>query len=223
MTPNNIANMAALAGLNIVALTDHNSSKNCPAFFAAARKAGIVAVAGMELTTAEEIHMICLFEHLDECMAFNEEVDTCRTMLKNKADIFGEQLILDKDDNIIGFDEHLLPIATSIPLEDVPRMVSKYNGICYPAHIDRASTSITSVLGTIPDTPSFKMAEIYDIEKLDDFKTKHPSLNDMMVITCSDAHYLWDIRDKSAYFELEDEPYSSDYIRQRLFEKLRGI
>lgn len=223
MTPNNIANMAALAGLNIVALTDHNSSKNCPAFFAAARKAGIVAVAGMELTTAEEIHMICLFEHLDECMAFDKEVEQYRTMIENKTEIFGEQLILDESDNIIGYDEHLLPIATSIPLEDVPGLVSKYNGICYPAHIDRASTSIISVLGAIPDTPSFKMAEIYDIEKLDDFKMKYPLLKDMNVITCSDAHYLWDIRDKSAYFELEDEPYSSYYIRQRLFEKLRGI
>ena len=223
MTPNNIANMAALAGLNIVALTDHNSSKNCPAFFTAARKAGIVAIAGMELTTSEEIHIVCLFEHLDDCMAFDKRVETHRTMLKNKVEIFGEQLILDADDNVIGYDEHLLPIATSISLEDVISLVSMHNGICYPAHIDRASNSITSVLGTIPDNPSFKLAEIYDLDKLDDFKSRYPTLENKSILTSSDAHYLWDIRDKSAYFELEDEPYSSDYIRKRLFEKLRGL
>ena len=71
-TPNNIAGMATLCGLNIVALTDHNSCKNCPAFFAAAKKYGIIPIAGMELTTSEDIHIVCLFEncfsHFGACL-----------------------------------------------------------------------------------------------------------------------------------------------------------
>ncbi|MBQ8415285.1 MAG: PHP domain-containing protein, partial [Clostridia bacterium] len=96
MTPNNIAGMAALAGLNIVALTDHNSARNCPAFFAAAKKQGIIPVAGMELTTAEDIHMVCLFEHLENALAFNDAVDTFRIRIPNRVDIFGEQLLTDE-------------------------------------------------------------------------------------------------------------------------------
>ncbi len=222
MTPNNIANMATLAGLNIVALTDHNTSKNCPAFFKAARRAGIVPVAGMELTTAEEIHIVCLFEHLEDCMNFDEEVYSRRTMLKNKVEIFGEQLLTDENDCIIGNDDYLLPIATSISLDEVPDLVNKHNGICYPAHIDRTSNGIISVLGTIPETPEFRLAEFYDISKLDRYRSDYPMLNDFKILAGSDAHYLWDIKDKDDYFELEDEPYSSNLIRHRLFEKLKG-
>ena len=71
MTPGNIAGMAVLNGLDIVALTDHNSSKNCPAFFAQAKAQGIIPVAGMELTTAEDIHMICLFRTLEDALSFH--------------------------------------------------------------------------------------------------------------------------------------------------------
>ena len=93
MTPNNLAGMAALAGLNIMALTDHNSSRNCPAFFAAAKKNGIIPVAGMELTTAEDIHVVCLFEHLEDALSFNDEVDDRRILIRNRPDIFGDQMI----------------------------------------------------------------------------------------------------------------------------------
>ena len=97
MTPANIAGMATLAGLNIVALTDHNTTKNCPAFFKAAKQNGIIAVAGMELTTAEDIHIVCLFEKLSEALSFGEEIEKHRIRIKNRPDIFGDQLIVDED------------------------------------------------------------------------------------------------------------------------------
>ena len=120
MTPANIAGTAALAGLNLVALTDHNTVKNCPAFFKAARKYGIVAIAGMELTTSEDIHIVCIFEKLQEALMFGEEIDKHRTLIKNKAEIFGRQQILDEEDNVVGEEEHLLINATDISIEDVP-------------------------------------------------------------------------------------------------------
>ena len=132
MTPNNIAGMAAVAGLNIVALTDHNSSRNCPAFFAAARRNGIIPIAGMELTTAEDIHVVCLFEHLEEALSFNEEVDRRRIRFKNRTDIFGDQLLTDENDEVIGTEEDLLPNATEIPIDSVSELVSAFNGVCFP-------------------------------------------------------------------------------------------
>ena len=93
-TPNNICGMASISGLNIVALTDHNTAKNCPAFFKAARRYGIIPVAGMELTTSEDIHVVCLFEELSDAMLFDEHLQTRRILIKNRPEIFGEQLIL---------------------------------------------------------------------------------------------------------------------------------
>ena len=88
MTPNNIAGMAAIKGLQIVALTDHNSAKNCPAFFEACKRQGIIAVAGMELSTAEDIHVVCLFETLDDALKFDEFVYTKRILIKRKYELF---------------------------------------------------------------------------------------------------------------------------------------
>ena len=97
-TPNNIAGMATLCGLNIVALTDHNTCKNCPAFFAAAKKYGIIPIAGMELTTSEDIHVVCLFEELSDALLFDAFVENNRIKVKNRPDIFGEQIVLDEND-----------------------------------------------------------------------------------------------------------------------------
>ena len=107
-TPANLAGIAALSELQIMALTDHNSCKNCPAFFRAAEAYGVIPIAGMELTTAEDIHAVCLFPTLDAAMAFDSEVQKHRVLIKNRTDIFGDQLIMDEEDNVLCREEHLL-------------------------------------------------------------------------------------------------------------------
>ena len=222
MTPNNIAGMAALAGLNIVALTDHNSSRNCPAFFAAAKKNGIIPVAGMELTTAEDIHVVCLFEKLDDALRFHDEVDRRRIRIKNRTDIFGEQLLMDAEDHVVGTEEDFLSNATEIPIEEVPALVKQFNGLCFPAHIDREANGIIATLGTFPENSGFSCAELHDPEKEAEFREKYPTLGGMRIVSGSDAHYLWDIRDKTVFADLPDEPYSGDFVRRQLFRWLRG-
>lgn len=221
MTPNNIAGMATLCGLNIVALTDHNSTKNCPAFFKAAKRNGIIPVAGMELTTAEEIHAVCLFERLEDAMAFDAEVEQRLIKISNRPEIFGEQLILDENDELVGHYDPLLINATDVTIDEAPQLAARFGGVCIPAHIDRPFNGIIAMLGTFPETPYFGCVELHDMEKLPELTAEHPTLADRMVITCSDAHYLKDMRDKSAYFELDDEPYSGDKVRHSLFERLR--
>ncbi|MBQ9944901.1 MAG: PHP domain-containing protein [Clostridia bacterium] len=222
MTPNNIAGMAALSGLNIVALTDHNSAKNCPAFFEAAKRNGIIPIAGMELTTAEDIHMVCLFESLGKAMEFDEFIQAHRMKIPNKTEIFGDQLILDGMDDIIGTDEFLLITATDITVDDAAQTVKRFGGICYPAHVDRESNGIIATLGVFPDDEGFICAGFHDGAKIQEYTEKYPPLKTRIPLVSSDAHYLGDIRDKEYYFELDDEPYSGDKVRAELFKILRG-
>ncbi len=222
MTPNNICGMATLNGLNLIALTDHNSVKNCPAFFSCAKKYGIVPVAGMELTTAEDIHVICLFEYLDDALSFGRYVDSQRVLIKNKTEIFGHQYILDENDEIIGEEEHLLSNATAITVDDVKSVAEQYGGVCYPAHVDRQSNGIIATLGLFPDKPDFRFAEFNDCENIPDYTEKYPNLKDKKILVSSDAHYLWKMKDAKEYIELEDENYSSENVRKELFKYLRG-
>lgn len=222
MTPANIAGAATLAGLNIVALTDHNTVKNCPAFFKAAKHYGIIAVAGMELTTAEDIHVVCLFEKLEEALDFSKEIEKHLVPIKNRPEIFGRQQIMDEEDNILGEEEYVLSNATDISVEDVPRLVKSFGGVCWPAHIDRTANGIVSILGVFPEDAEFACYELHSLDKRSEYENRFEHLKNKICLTGSDAHYLWDMRDAEDFIELDDEPYSSDLVRKRLFEYLRG-
>ena len=102
MTPANIVGMAALLGLDAIAVTDHNSCKNCPAVLAAAKEYGVLAVPGMEINTSEEVHAVCLFPRLEAAMDFDRLVEEKLMAFPNKEEIFGQQLIYDLDDHICG-------------------------------------------------------------------------------------------------------------------------
>ncbi|MBQ2709614.1 MAG: PHP domain-containing protein [Clostridia bacterium] len=225
MTPGNIAGMAVLNGLQIVALTDHNSSKNCPAFFAACRQYGLIPVAGMELTTAEDVHAVCLFRDLESAMDFDAFVETKRLPIKNKPAIFGNQLIIDENDEIVGEEDILLINASSLSLEEAHRAVIDRGGVCYPAHIDRPSNGIIAMLGDFPPEPAFTSFELNDIASLADCRTKHPILTERALthVASSDAHYLTDISETGFPVEIADEPYSSALVRNRLIDYLLGL
>lgn len=221
-TPNNIAGMAYLSGIKIVALTDHNTAKNCPAFFEAAKRYGIIPIAGVELTTAEDIHLVCLFEKLESALDFDAYLQNRRVLIKNRTDIFGEQLILDAEDEIIGIDEYLLPNATTVSLDEAPGIVREFGGICYPAHIDRDANGIIAILGTLPPTPVFSCIEMRDGNKISEYKERF-QLDGKLLIVSSDSHYLTDINESNNFFELDADPDSPDEVRRELFKLLNKI
>ena len=194
MTPNNIVNYAKIMGYDVIALTDHNTALNCPAVAKIAEENGITFIPGMELCTSEEVHIVCLFYTLEDALNFSEYVKSTMPPIKNKPSVFGEQLICDENDNVIGQEDILLVTASGISTEKVVKKVAEYNGICYPAHIDRSSFSILSSLGTIDEYFGFKCAEIYDILKEDELKKKHPYLEKLKILSDSDAHYLENMR-----------------------------
>ncbi len=223
MTPNNIAGMAALKGLQILALTDHNSCKNCPAFFEACRRQGIIPIAGMELSTAEDIHLVCLFESLEQAMTFDKVIETHRMQIPNRPEIFGNQLILDGEDELLGTEEMLLIAATDLPIADAIDLARAYGAHVHPAHIDREANGIVAVLGGIPEEYSFSSFELREAEMLEEMLTRFPRIRREAVLVSSDAHRLWEINEAENSISLEDEPYSSSLVRQRFFEYLKDL
>ena len=220
-TPNNIAGMATVSELNIVALTDHNTCKNCPAFFKAAERYGIIPIAGMELTSAEDIHVVCLFETLNDALRFDSFIDSKRMKIKNRPEFFGNQLILDENDEIVGIEENLLSNATDISIQDVKATVESFGGVCYPAHIDRDSNGIIGILGTIPEDTDFRYYEIHDADKIRDYSSKY-GIDPSRMIISSDAHYLANISDRINFFELDCDTQSQELVREKLFKLLRS-
>ena len=203
MTPNNIVNMAKLLGLDVIALTDHNTSLNCEAITKIAEKKGLCVLPGMELTTSEEIHAVCLFDTLDKALKFSEYVSLHQIKIKNRADIYGRQVIMDENDNEIGELDNLLILATDISISNACELVKSFGGVCFPAHIDRDSCSVLSVLGEINKDFNFNTAEIFDLTKKDALKKAHPILNSMNIVSNSDAHYLENMREPKNFFELD--------------------
>lgn len=221
-TPCDLAGMALLNGINVMALTDHNSAKNCPAFFKAAEHYGIIPIAGMELTTAEDIHTVCLFEELDGALSFEEYLDKFKTKIKNRTDIFGDQLILDSGDNIIGFEENYLPIATALTIEAAAEAVVKYGGVCYPAHIDRQSNGIIAVLGAMPEYPEFPCVELNNSNNREEFDVKY-GFSDKRILISSDAHRLSDLRENNDFIEINSDIRDTASVKREIFEILRGL
>lgn len=219
-TPDSIVGMGELNGLDIMALSDHNTCKNCPAFFEAAHRHGILPIAAMELTTAEDIHALCIFPNLASAMAFDEEISKRRMLIPNRVDIFGNQLICDSEDNIIGTEEHLLSVATDIGLEQAPALAEAFGGVCMPAHIDRASNGVIAVLGAFPKIPHFDFAEVHNGILLSEMSLLS-KIPERKLLINSDAHFLWDIKEKNEYVSLEEIPEGSDSAGEYLIRFLR--
>lgn len=193
MTPANIVNMAALKGLDVIALTDHNSCRNCPAFAEAARGSGLQALFGMEINTSEEIHAVCLFPSLDRAMAFDSYIYERLPAFENDPLIFGEQRILDEEDHIIGYEPKLLINACDISVMELTGLMRRFGGLCWPAHMEKDSYSITASLGMVPPECGFSIYEVKNPTRVPDMLRLMPDPEHALILHNSDAHYLWDI------------------------------
>lgn len=215
MTPYNLVNMAKLLGLDIIALTDHNTCQNCRSAVSVGESIGLTVIPGMELCTSEEVHIVCLFPDIDSAEQFSDYVISTMPDIKNRPDIFGEQLILDDKDNVIGRQEKLLTLASSISINEVHPLVESYGGVCYPAHIDRNSYSVLSNLGMITDDMGFSAVEMTSEADRDALIKLHPILEGVTVFVDSDAHYLENIKDAENWVELSENSVKAviDYIR----------
>jgi hypothetical protein len=213
MTPATIAGIAKLNGLDVCALTDHNTTANCPAFAAACEFYGVVPLFGMELTASEDVHMICLFDTLDKAMKFGEFVSGRMIPYPNRPDIFGDQLIMNEDDEVIAREERLLLNATTVGIDEAYRAVTDLGGACHPAHIDRDANGIVAVLGVFPDEPDFTAYELNDEGNGASLEEKFPKLRSLRRLVCSDAHRICDMAERKNSLLLPDGDVAAELIR----------
>jgi len=208
MTPNNLVNMSMLQGLDLIALTDHNTARNCPAALEVAKELPITVIPGLELNTCEEIHVVFVFPTLEKAMDFDSYVYSHLNKVENRHEIFGEQIIMDSSDRPIGVEDMLLINTTDISIDDTWKLAQQFGGFCWPAHIDRPSNSLIAALGMLPpDLPHPTL----EVKKPEEFFAD-PQWADLRerfhIITNSDAHTLLDIPDPVRSLELESCDYA---------------
>ncbi|MEG2203661.1 MAG: PHP domain-containing protein [Oscillospiraceae bacterium] len=186
MTPFDLVGMSAVNGLELVALTDHNSARNCPAAAAAAAEYGIGFIPGMEVTTAEDIHVVCLFPSLDAALAFDRVIYDGLPDIRNKPEIFGEQLLFSPEGHVTGQEPRLLITGCALSILELPARIRDYGGLCYPAHVDREGNGLLATLGGWPPELEMQAAEIHAVLP--------PGLPDgIKILRGSDAHRLIDL------------------------------
>ena len=223
MTPGSIAGMAKLNGLSIAALTDHNACGNCAPFFAACEEYDVVPVAGMELTTSEDVHLLCLFRTLESAMEFAAVVGKQRIRITNRSEIFGRQILVGTDDVFAGEEQDLLVNATNLSLEEAARSVWKLGGAAVPAHIDREANGVIAVLGGLPEKPDFPAVEYRDKGNVSRLEQEYPRLKGKRRIVSSDAHRLWEIADPGYSLEIScSADAQAQSVRDALIDYLLG-
>ena len=187
MTPAAIVKAAKEAGLELIAITDHNSARNCPAVAAEAEQAGIGFIPGIEVTTSEEIHCVCLLPDLGKAAAFSRWLDTLRPGIANRPNVFGRQTVIGSRGSRTE-ERELLFMARRISVNELSRAVRQYSGLIWPAHVDKPSNSLYSILGCWPEDLDMDAVELYyDTEPAGIPESVHR-------LRCSDAHRLWDIK-----------------------------
>lgn len=202
MTPANIAGFAKLAGLDLIALTDHNSAENLPAIRRACDAYGLRLLPGLELNTAEEIHLLCYLPSVEAALALSREVYPLLPEVRCEEAVFGIQQMMDEEDNELGRVEKLLVSGCALGLEEAAARCRALGGVPVPAHIDRESYSVLSVLGLMPDAPAFDAVELHDLTAFAPLVAAGRVGPGYQLLTGSDAHYLEDI---AARVQLLDE------------------
>jgi PHP family Zn ribbon phosphoesterase len=186
LSPRYLLELGAAKGLKLMALTDHNSSLNCPAFAKLSHQYGIIPIFGMEATTTEEIHVLCLFTNLEASMAFNEYAYSILTPFLNNPEKTGDQVYVDEEDNIEGEVEYYLVNPIDLSVDNIGMKVSEYGGVVIPAHVDRYAFSMTSQLGVIVKGP---WAALECVRIPPSINEKPLNTLGYPMTTSSDAHY----------------------------------
>ena len=207
MTPPNIVNMAYIKGLDIIAVTDHNSALNARAVMRAAEALPLTVIPGIEVTTAEEIHVVCLFPDADSAEKAGAFFEKKLPPVVNRPEYFGEQLIMDEKEQIKGRFPFLLPNALDISIDRLPELIEGFGGFCYPAHIDRPSNSILAVFGYLPDVPRFGAVEVFNPQRFFEQAENRRLKETYAVVTSSDAHRLEDVAERVRFIELESPDF----------------
>lgn len=204
MSPRNIVERAREKNLQIIGITDHNSTLQVDVVEELAARAGICVLGGVEITTREEVHCLAFFPDQVSRRQFQKYIDSYLPDIPNKAGAFGYQVVVDEFDNIIYTEEKLLITGLNRSINQIEIEVHRLNGIFIPAHVDRPVNSLFSQLGFIPPDMQMEAMGITCYTTGSAVRRKFSIPEDIALIKNSDAHYPDDIGRGYSLFTLED-------------------
>ena len=207
MSPSNIVEEAARKGLDIIGITDHNTTLHCSLVKKLAEKKGIYVMTGAEVTTKEEVHCLVFFENNEKLKLLQDYLDKYLPDILNVPEIFGHQVQVDEDEKIIYTEEKLLANAIKIPVNELEEFVHSLGGIFIPAHIDRLKNSIYSQLGFIPGNLRADALEVSKITKVEEFAGIHPEILKYPITRSSDSHFPGSIGEATTTFFIEERSF----------------
>ncbi|MFO7709318.1 MAG: PHP-associated domain-containing protein [Desulfobacterales bacterium] len=201
MSPRDLVRRSLEAGLELIAVCDHNSSENAAAAMRAGERAGLSVLPGMEVCTREEVHVLALFENLDRALAMQEFV-YAGLAGENQPEVFGYQVVANEDNEVVCENPRLLIGATDHSLEQVVRRTHALGGLSVGAHVDRPANGIINQLGFIPPDLELDAVEVSYRVPLAAARQRFPTIGALPCITSSDAHFLKDIGRAATVFRM---------------------
>ncbi|MEW6547513.1 MAG: PHP domain-containing protein [Bacillota bacterium] len=204
MSPWRVVAAAQVAGLDLIAVTDHNSCRQVRAVMEVGRTADLAVIPGMEVQTREDVHLVCLFDTPEQAESWGEEVYRHLPARSNPEQTFGRQLLFDACDRPAGKEERLLLCACDLGVEQVVQRVTAMGGLVVPAHVDRQAYGLVYTLGFFPPGLDLLAAEISGREAEEAVRTRFPQLGDIRLYSASDAHRLEEIGLHPSFFCLKE-------------------
>ena len=190
MIPPLIVQSALEKGINLLAVTDHNASANVGAVQQAARDTGLIVLPGMELQTREEVHVVCLFDTLEQLAAWQNLVSQHLPPLENDIEYFGEQFVVDETGEFVRREMQLLLTSADLSLEEAIGAVNSLGGLAIPAHVDRKANGLLEILGFVPAGVTSDALEISRHITVDAALVRYPQIRGYPLVRDGDAHRL---------------------------------
>jgi 3',5'-nucleoside bisphosphate phosphatase len=213
MTPAAIVRQALAQGLSIVAICDHNAADNAAAAQRAAKSA-LTVLAGIEIETAEEAHVIGIFPNAEAACRVSTNVKETLPPLENPPSWMGEQAVVSESGERIGRETKMLSAASTFALEEAVLLIHEHEGIAIAAHVDRPSFSVTSQLGFIPEGAGFDALEI-SAAGAKKGRMKNLQAFGLPLVASSDSHYLSDIGEACTTFEMVEPSFYEMFLALR--------
>lgn len=208
MSPANIIYEASRKGIDIIGITDHNTTRHCKLISRMAAEKGIFVMQGAEVTTKEEVHCLAFFENSDTLDLFQSFLDDNLPDIPNHPAFFGQQVQVDENEIIVYEEKRLLLNALSKSMVEVEAFVHSLNGIIIPAHIDRMKNSIYSQLGFLPENLKADGLEVSKATTPAKFSISHPEIMKFPLVRSSDAHFPNDIGTGTTSFLINNPSFS---------------
>ncbi len=204
MTPREIVTVSLKRELDVIAITDHNSAENVDAAWKAAKGTGLTVLAGMEVTSSEEVHTIALFESSDAARALQDIVHRNLPSGENDERLYGHQIIVNEDNEVLGFNRKLLIAATNLTVHALLDLIKSLGGISIASHVDREAFSVLSQLGFIPQDLFFDALEFSPRLARNEAESAFQGLKRFPWVAFSDAHHVKDIGRRITTFTMRE-------------------